>query len=247
MLTGEYAEVASAISVPAPDGVRLWLVRLDGGAREVRLAERCLSSPERAYAQRGVPAVRRRRTLMRAAVRTALGRHLGLAPDAVPLFSTATGRPWVDATADIDVSWSTSDEIGMVAVAEGCRVGVDVERVSAWDPLVLVEPWLCPAERAAISRLPVARRATAATRSWTQKEAVLKGIGSGLRGGPAGISTIVEAETAWIAGWEVSSPAVPAGYLAAVAIRRPDDGTVHDARTAASADVEPWTRGISPI
>ena len=70
--------------------------------------------------------------------------------------------------------------LGLVAVAHGERIGIDVEHVVPWSDAMRREGWLTAAEAAALDSLPPDRRDDAAARRWTQKEAVLKAEGSGL-------------------------------------------------------------------
>ena len=194
-----------------------WLVRLDGDADLVERAASTLTPAERARVQRGTAAVRRRRILLRAAVRQALGGALGLPPARVPLGTSGAGRPEVLHRDDVDVSCSAAGRIGLVAVTQGARVGVDVEAVAPWSSDVLVEGWLTTPERRALLRLPAEARAIALTRCWTQKEALLKGRGTGLAGDPATVPTRVGTVDTEVAGWHVREVEVPTGWVASVA------------------------------
>ena len=206
--------------------VEVFLVRLDAGEAEVARAEKWLSPTELGRAHRGTADVRRRRVLLRAGLRLALGRRLGLAPSAVRLRVTPAGRPMVHAgPPGLDANCSASGDVGLVAVSDGLRVGVDVERVAPWDPDVLSEGWLSAQERAAIAALPVADRPVAVTRSWTRKEAVLKGLGIGLPGGPQHLSPKLGPAPEHIAGWVLHDVQAPAGSIASLATSPwPGDG-----------------------
>ncbi|WP_347059413.1 4'-phosphopantetheinyl transferase superfamily protein [Blastococcus sp. HT6-30] len=207
------------IAVPVA-GVDAWLVDLAQGADTVSRAELTLTPVELARARRGVPAVRARRVLLRAALRSALGAELRLDPRRVPLGRTAAGRPFVvPSVADpvMDVSCSASGTIGVVVLSRLARVGVDVEQVAPWAPEVLEEAWLTDGERATLVSLRAADRAAAVTRSWTQKEAVLKAAGTGLHGDPAGSVTPIGSADGIVAGWHVDGLPVPDGWLASLA------------------------------
>ncbi|RBY96236.1 4-phosphopantetheinyl transferase [Blastococcus sp. TF02-8] len=198
--------------------LRLWWVRLDRDAAAVAEAERCLTADERARAHRGVPVVHRRRVLLRAALRRALAEVLDREPSAVRLGTSGRGRPEALDRDDVDVSCSASGALGLVAVATALRVGVDVEALDAWSPDVLHEPWLTPAERRAVLDLPPAARPAALARSWTQKEAVLKGRGVGLAGDPASVGTPVgEPRGGRLGRWDVSALEAPGGWVASIA------------------------------
>jgi 4'-phosphopantetheinyl transferase len=157
--------------------------------------------------------------LLRAALRTALSAALRIDPACVPLAATAAGRPFVAMEGrSLDVSCSASAGIGVVVVARGHRVGVDIQQVAPWSAGVLDEGWLAVNERQALATLPLEARPEATTRAWTQKEAVLKARGTGLLDDPAAVVTPVGRPTGVIAGWTVESLHVPAGWVASLAV-----------------------------
>lgn len=204
---------------PADVDVRIVDLRGDGAA--VLRAEVTLSADELARARRGVPAVHRRRVLLRAALRAAVGDEIGADPASVPLVTTPTGRPYVaagDDGAPLDVSCSASDGVGVVVVSRGRRVGVDVQRVEPWQADTLREGWLTDAEQAALLDLPEEERALALTRAWTQKESVLKARGTGLTGPPVDPETVIGRREGRVAGWEISDVPVPEGWVASLAL-----------------------------
>jgi 4'-phosphopantetheinyl transferase len=208
---------------PAPADV--WLYRVDvTDTGAVPAADSWLSAAERARAQQGPAALRIRRVLLRAALRRALGDVLGLHPADVPL-TEQDGRPSPAGAAagpHLDVSCSASAGLGLVAVAVGARVGVDVERLDGTDLADgAAEGWLTARERAALAGLPAAVRPPAVTRCWTQKEAVLKGLGVGLRAGPHTVETPVSgAGTGWSGDWHLLPVDVPPGWVASLALSR---------------------------
>jgi 4'-phosphopantetheinyl transferase len=176
-----------------------------------------LTPAERARADLGVPAVRRRRVLLRAALRRVLGELLDLPADGVHL-ETTDGRPHLPGPSPFALSCSASGDVGLVAVA-GVPVGVDVQRHDPEEARqAFGEDWLDDAERAALARLPDPARLVAVTRAWTQKEAVLKGLGVGLRRPPGSIGTPVRA-SGRVGAWALAPVAVPVGYVATVALR----------------------------
>jgi phosphopantetheinyl transferase len=194
-------------------------VDLTAGAVALARAESLLTHEERARARRGTPAVHRRRVLLRAALRSALGAELGTAPARVPLGTTPAGRPYLDVPdAVLDVNCSASGALGLIAVGRNCRVGIDVETVAPWSSDVLDEGWLSDGEQQALLRLPATTRPVAATRAWTQKEAVLKARGTGLRENPAGTVTTVGRRDGVVAGWAVRDVPVPDGWVASLAV-----------------------------
>lgn len=203
----------------APSPVDVWRIDLAARPAGVAAAESLLTPAERARARRGTAAVHRRRVLLRAGLRSVLGEELGLHPAAVPVELTGSGRPQLaDAGAHrVDVSCSARGDVGVVALARGCRVGVDVERVAPWSAQVLDEGWLAGEEVAELLALPAWRRAAAVARCWTGKEAVLKGRGTGLFEAPATIRTPIHPPGSSAAGWRLHDVPVPEGYVATLA------------------------------
>ena len=195
----------------------MWVVDLADSRWDVTVAAGCLTAAERAHAERGVPEVHRRRVLLRAALRAVVGRLLGTSPALAPV-RTAAGRPYVASSRRLGISCSASADLGVVAAAPGVDVGVDVQRHRAEEALEAEEEgWLTQAERRALSLLPKADRPSAVTRCWTQKEAVLKGLGVGLHVDPRPIDTPVAA-AGRCGAWSISPVPVPLGYIATLAV-----------------------------
>lgn len=202
----------------AAPGAWVWRVDLSDDARRDVLALTHLNERERRRASAGTGPVRSRRILLRAALRQALGDLLDLPPAAVPLLEDA-GRPLVDTHLGLHVSCSASGRVGLVAISQVCEVGVDVQEHRDEDALAAEdEGWLAPAEELALRRLGPGSRRLAVTRCWTQKEAVLKGLGVGLRRPPATVVTPV-AETGRIGDWAVQPVPVPVGHVASIVVR----------------------------
>jgi 4'-phosphopantetheinyl transferase len=104
-------------------------------------------------------------------------------------------------------------------VARGTAVGVDVQRHrDAEAREAAAEGWLAPVEQARLARLAPQDRWPATTRCWTQKEAVLKGLGVGLRRSPATVVTPV-APSGRSGEWSLAPVGVPAGLVASLAVR----------------------------
>jgi 4'-phosphopantetheinyl transferase len=187
---------------------------------DLTMAAADLAEGERARADRGVASVRRRRLLVRSALRRVLGRLLDVAPRDVPLV-TVDGRPTLPGSG-LGLSCSASEGVALVAVAAGATVGVDVQRhhdeeaADAPD-----EGWLAPAERARLALLPPGPdRLRAVTRCWTQKEAVAKAQGTGLHHPLDEVVTPV-ADTGRVGPWRLAAVAVPEGYVASLACDAP--------------------------
>ena len=119
----------------------------------------------------------------RAAVRSVLAGVLDCAAVDVPLVQDERGQPWLEGARDLRLSWSHSDGHVLIGWREGGPIGVDLEcaRPVAHDSLLT----LAASERecALIRSLREPDRHEAFLRLWTVKEAVLKAIGLGVRGG----------------------------------------------------------------
>lgn len=212
-------------------------VSLDRDDRALAADRALLSAAERAHADRGTALVGRHRTALRAELRRLVGEVLGMPPADVPLRAGTHGRPELDVPGT-DVSCSRSDGRGLVALSLTGRLGIDLERITPWHDDVLDEGWLSPGERAALRDLDPASRALAAARCWSRKEALLKGIGTGLTDAMADLEVGVDDRCVAVGGWSVGSLPAPPGTVAGIATL-PD----RPLPSATSAAPERRTRG----
>lgn len=129
------------------------------------------------------PGPRRRFGLCRAALRAILAARLGCRGDEIAFAASARGKPFAlvrDRLAPVSFNVSHGGEHGLIALAGGGRVGVDVEeRVPRRDLDGLVCAVLGPEERSELALLAADRRLDEFFRFWTIKEAIIKGIGTG--------------------------------------------------------------------
>lgn len=161
--------------------VLVWSVSLGGGDRRALAA--LLSAEEHERARRfAFDRDRDRFVAAHAALRAVLGLHLGVAPAAVMLAVQPGGRPVLGGDHPTAATFSLSHSGGqaLIAVAAGRRVGVDIEHGPVRDHRSLASICFGPRERAALDRCPGAAREAAFLRTWTAKEAYLKGLGVGL-------------------------------------------------------------------
>lgn len=133
----------------------------------------------------------------RALVRLVLADRLGLAPAAIPIGQDCPlcgsgdhGPPELLGPAGPPVHFGITHAPGRVGVAvnTGAIVAIDVAAVDdPTDPqrAALADIALSDPERTLYDRLPADRRARAAARWWTRKEAILKATGWGLSVAPA--------------------------------------------------------------
>ncbi|TCZ82231.1 4'-phosphopantetheinyl transferase superfamily protein [Lysobacter sp. N42] len=117
------------------------------------------------------------------AARAWLAAGLGLAPDALALPRDAHGRPALGRPGR-DCNWSHSGDRLLVALAEGARVGVDLElRRPRPKALEIARRYFHPQEAVRLAALDGREREAAFLRLWCAKEAVLKAHGRGLAHG----------------------------------------------------------------
>lgn len=202
----------------------LWLVRLgpvDGAAQSV------LSADEVERAARQHPLGGSTFAASRVALRSVLSRYVGREPESLGFRYGEHGRPALGDDSGIDFNLSHSGELALIAVGTGLRTGVDLQRVEgARDLSGLARRFFAPDEVAALRGLEGDALARAFFRTWTCKEAYLKGLGTSIAvlppakfcfrfdDGPARL-----AQTAWpggAEGWQVAVLGAPAGYAAAV-------------------------------
>jgi 4'-phosphopantetheinyl transferase len=173
-------------SVPPLEGeVRVWIARLDLGAEAVDRLGRLLSDDERALAERFCFRHDANRFVVsRAVLRTLLGACLGVEPYLVGFTYGPHGKPALAAPFDrsgVQFNASHSAGLGLYAVTEKRRVGVDIERLRPLPDLeAIAERTFSPHERQALHRLPHTERHQGFFNCWTRKEAYIKATGDGL-------------------------------------------------------------------
>jgi 4'-phosphopantetheinyl transferase len=234
----------------SPGETRVWLVELDAGLSpdQVDIAEpgpelEVLSDDERTRSARFVRARDRRRfACCRAALREILGGLLRKTPAEVRFRAVEHGKPVLDFAAmgiykgdglrAVRFNLSHSSDLALIGVCRGHEIGVDLEWIKRiTEAERIVASFFSTAERAEFSGIPEHARALAFFRGWTRKEAVLKGLGTGLAGLSAkhetGFGTselparFVPADPApGVQEWQLWEAAPRAGFVATVAVRR---------------------------
>jgi|CXWL01.1.fsa_nt_gi 4'-phosphopantetheinyl transferase len=168
----------------AADDIQLWLFSLDRPPLRLDHLRELLSPDERARADRFRFEIHRRRfTAGRGLLREALGRWLGAEPRSLVFRYGAKGKPSLSTPSapDLRFNLSHSQDLGLLAVAWGRELGVDVEACRPLeDAAGLVERFFAPGERAAFSALQAERRLAGFYSGWTRKEAYVKARGDGL-------------------------------------------------------------------
>jgi 4'-phosphopantetheinyl transferase len=132
------------------------------------------------------PLQQRRATVRLARRRQTLAGMFAIAPDEVIMRSNAGGRPFAlsPAGASLGLSSSHCGGLGLMAVARGQQVGVDVEAASELPESSRFASWVATSlEARQIAALPRSEQSNACLRLWTRKEAYLKATGEGIGAG----------------------------------------------------------------
>lgn len=160
------------------DSIQLWILRVAGQAMERWRPVLSASEWERAMRFR-MPADQARFAVTRGVLRTLLGRYLRLPGTAIVFTANEYGKPATEG--EIKFNVAHSGDYALLAFTRDTEVGVDVERVSG-DRVVgeLASRVLSPREYERFAALAESERMPTFFQIWTLKEAVLKGIGSGL-------------------------------------------------------------------
>ena len=144
-----------------------------------------LDAPERRRAdQQHTAGQRREFALCRSALRWLLCRQLRCTNNQLAFASRPQGKPFAMVDGNdhpLGFNVSHSGKHGLVAVAEGGQLGVDVEeRRQRADITAMAARMFAAEERETLARAPVDRRLSIFYRFWTMREAVVKALGSGL-------------------------------------------------------------------
>lgn len=209
------------------DRVDVVLARLDLPRAEASAAWLLLGEAERRHALRlGVGAARW--VAARAALRRALGRALGVAPERIAFSTGRDGKPRLAAGPGDDVrfSLSHSGRFALVALRLAHEVGVDLEEVrDGVDGAAIVRDQFTAAERDEAGRLAAGDPRAGFFRAWARREALAKAAGRGL------VSPVDPRVAACFRVREL--PGIP-GYAAAIASEG-DDWTVRFVRPGPAA------------
>jgi 4'-phosphopantetheinyl transferase len=159
--------------------VHVWAAPLRAATEKLKSLGSLLAADEAARAARyRFDRDRERFVVGRGLLRTILGGYLGLSPAELRFTYNPNGKPLLP---DLEFNLSHCEELALVAVSRGSRVGVDLERVRVLkDAAELVARFFSPAEHAAYEKLPPADQPQAFFNLWTRKEAWLKATGDGI-------------------------------------------------------------------
>jgi 4'-phosphopantetheinyl transferase len=166
-----------SLPLPAPAEIHVWLNSLCISGGELAL----LDPRERERAAR-FHFVKHRDAFIasHAWLRTLLGRYLGADPAAVEFTFGKHGKPSIEGS-PLRFNLSHSGGIAACAVTRGSEVGIDIELIRPIPDLENVaRRSFHPEEYCQLLALDERGRTAAFFRSWTRKEAYVKGLGDGL-------------------------------------------------------------------
>lgn len=196
----------------AENEIHVWRAPLDAMGDRLARLEAVLSRDERERAARfRFPDHRARFVAARGVLRNILAIHLSHAPDRLKFAYSEHGKPFVIEPADtrIEFNLSHSSGVAIYAVSRGLKVGVDIEFIKpegSW--LRIAEQYFSPEEAAELRSLQEGEMRNRFFELWSEKEAVLKAIGVGLR------FPLSEKDTAK---WTLARLAPTPGFAAALA------------------------------
>jgi 4'-phosphopantetheinyl transferase len=184
--------------------IEVWIVDLDQGESEdldpsiEAMFGEILSDDEIARARRLIrPKDRLRFGRCRAAVRGILGQIEGISPSSLKFGSGPHGKPYVErampkgSSSGLEFNVSHSGGLALVAATRGRAIGVDLEQIRVIrEADRIIESFFTKLEQAQFAEIAAAKRDAAFMRGWTRKEAILKGLGKGLAGGPSRYETM---------------------------------------------------------
>lgn len=225
-------ERARPVSLPSPlPGVTFaWCELLADTATASELSA-WLSPDEHARAQRFATRTLAERFMIgRAALRWLLGYRLRIDPRDVPIKRDARGRPQL-ADMALDFNVSHTRDVALVAISDiaGARIGVDVEHEERRvDHVGLARKFLTAREQESLAGFTGDAHRRAFLQRWTCKEAMSKATGDALSAPLRQLDVEIDPKPRLVEGpapyrpadWRLETVAVPAGYLATVALWR---------------------------
>lgn len=174
--------------IPAPEPfnvlshqVDIWRVSLDLMPDSVKLFESILSADEKERAARFHFEVDKNRFIVsHGALRNILGRYLHQNPAELTFSVNPYGKPAL-VNSTLEFNLSHSGDFVLIAVTQGRKIGVDVERIrQGISSHVIAQQYFSKAEVAELQSLPLEQRESAFFICWTRKESYIKAQGLGL-------------------------------------------------------------------
>jgi len=162
-------------------GLHVWRASLDLPVAARERLDGVLTPGEQEQCGRFVRAGDRARcAAARASLRVVLGKYVHADPQLLPIAAEASGKPFL-ASGDIHFNMSHSDDLALIAVSRGRRVGIDIERIRGLrDMDAILDGFFSDGERASLQSRTGEERVQAFFLFWTRREAAAKAIGLGI-------------------------------------------------------------------
>ncbi len=215
---------------PKPGEIHVWFVELTAEMSAVETCFRALSAEESTRAsQFRSEHLRTDFVLSHGVLRALLGRYLALSSDRVTFVRGPQGKPRVAfPETELQFNMAHSGRLAAYAVASGCELGIDIEKVRPLnDQEGIVRRFFSVEECEEWLRLGGSERDEAFFRCWTRKEALLKALGDGLSRpldsfrvslGLAPILMHVAGDASAAARWSLYSLSPAEGYVCTLAL-----------------------------
>lgn len=213
-----------------PGWAHVFRLQLDLPAGRLAALAGWLSEDEQARAERFLREIDRQRFIAaRGQMRAILAGYRGADPAALRFAYNPQGKPYLP-EGEPRFNLSHSQDVGLLAVAFGQEVGVDVERLDREvDYAGIARRFFAPAEVDQFFRFSAETRPLAFCTGWARKEAFIKARGMGMAFALDGfvVSLDPDARTPLPApepGWTLHTLEAIPGYAAALAVEGEIDG-----------------------
>lgn len=158
----------------------------------------------------------------RQALREILSLYLNIAPQSLSIAYTDYKKPYLSSPNEprIEFNVSHSASQSMIAINSITPIGIDIEQIREVDYDKLLKRFFTSDEQAAFMQLPDHEKQSAFFVLWTQKEALLKAYGTGLRLSLSHFSlSFKQQQTVQInrQAWHVAALDTASGFKASVA------------------------------
>lgn len=163
------------------DQVDVWRITLDLPPASVKSLESNLSAGEAQRARRfHFPAGKDHYIVAHGVLRDVLACYLHCEPIQLNFSTNDYGKPALDSH-KLEFNLSHSGDIALIAITQGRKVGVDVERIRPeLEHESIAKRFFSPNEVSELMTLPSEQREVAFFNGWTRKEAYIKAQGLGL-------------------------------------------------------------------
>jgi len=162
--------------------VDIWIEQLNGSEEACRRFWPVLDGNEQNRAKRYAhPVLKYRYVEARGLLRHRLSHCLGQAPEFINIQTAEYGKPYLPGFPDWSFNLSHSGHYVAIAIAQACRLGIDIEIIKHRDSLPqLVRKCFAANEAAYWHGLDPSEQTAAFYRIWTAKEAFVKATGRGI-------------------------------------------------------------------